>query len=89
MINQKSSDFELIGGRILLKKDVTRSKGKILLPKEEKDQTAIVVSSECPEIKPGYRVLIGMFTGTEYEFLDGTFTLCMREHIMGVQVKNG
>lgn len=85
MINHKSTDFELIDNRILLKKDVTRSKGRILLPKEEKDQTAIVVSSACPDIKPGYRVLIGMFTGTEYEFSDGVFTLCLKEHIMGIQ----
>lgn len=89
MIKQKSTDFELIGDRILLKKDVRSSKGKILLPRQEKDQTAIVVSvgSEVKGIKPGYRVLVGQFTGTEYEFSDGIFTLCFMEHIMGVQVK--
>lgn len=87
MINQKSTDFELIGERILLKKDVRSQKGTILLPREEKDQTAIVVSSACPGIKPGYRVLVGQFTGTEYEFSDGVFTMCLKEHIMGVQVK--
>ena len=86
MINQKSTDFELIGERILLKKDVTKSQGKILLPKELKDQTAIVVSSACPGIEPGYRVLTGQFTGTEYEFSDGVFTMCLKEHIMGIQV---
>ena len=89
MINQKSTDFELIGLRILLKKDVRSQKGSILLPREEKDQTAIVVSvgSEIKGIKPGYRVLVGQFTGTEYEFSDGIFTMCLIEHIMGIQVR--
>ena len=87
MIKQKSIDFELLDNRILLRKDVRQSKGVILLPKEENDQTAIVVSSSCPRIKAGWRVLIGMFTGTEYEFSDGKFTMCLPEHIMGVQVK--
>jgi co-chaperonin GroES (HSP10) len=88
MIKQRSTDFELLDGRILLKKDVTSQKGTILLPKEEKDQTAIVVSSSCPDIRAGFRVLIGQFTGTEYEFEDGVFTMCLREHIMGVQVRD-
>ena len=72
---------------MLLRKDVSRSRGVILLPNEEKDQTAIVVSSGCSEFKPGYRVLIGKFTGTDYEFIDGIFTMCLREHIMGIQTK--
>ena len=87
MIKQRSTDFELLGDRILLRKDVTKSKGSIILPSEQKDQTAIVVSSSCPDIKAGYRVLISQFTGTEYEFADGTFTMCLREHIMGIQIK--
>lgn len=87
MISQKSTDFELIGERILLRKDVRSSKHGIILPREEKDQTAIVVSSACPGIKPGYRVLVGQFTGTEYEFSDGVFTMCLEEHIMGIQTK--
>ena len=85
MIQLKSSQFRLLDGRILLKKDETRQKGSILLPSVEKDQTAIVVSSSCKDIKAGYRVLVGQFTGTEYEFEDGVFTMCLREHIMGVQ----
>jgi D-arabinose 1-dehydrogenase-like Zn-dependent alcohol dehydrogenase len=44
------------------------------------------VGEKVRDVKPGYRVLVGKFTGTEYEFLDGKFTLCLREHIMGVQV---
>ena len=85
MIKQKSKDFELFPPRILLRKDVSQSKGKIILPSEEEDQTAIVVSSSVPNIKPGYRVLLGKYTGTDYEFEDGTFTMCLEEHIMGVQ----
>jgi len=89
MIKQKSSQYELTGKRLLLKKDVTNQKGVILLPKEESDQTAIVVSvgSEVRGISPGNRVLVGKFTGTEYEFEDGTFTLCFEEHVMGIQTK--
>ena len=88
MIKQKSTDYQLLDDRILLRKDVTSQKGRIVLPSEEKDQTAIVVSSACRDIKAGYRVLIGMYTGTEYEFEDGIFTMCLREHIMGIQVKS-
>ena len=87
MIKQKSTDFELIGERLLLRKDERTQKGAIILPRKEKDQTAIVVLSACPDIKPGYRVLIGQFTGTEYEFEDGIFTMCLKEHVMGIQVK--
>ena len=89
MIRQRSLDFELIGDRLLLKKDERRSKGSILLPRSEKDQTAIVVSvgDDVRDIKAGYRVLVGQFTGTEYEFSDGVFTMCLFEHIMGVQTK--
>ncbi len=91
MIKQKSGQFQLRGKRLLLKKDVTRKKGLIVLPKEEKDQTAIVhaVGTEIDvDIFPvGGRVIVGQFTGTEYEFEDGTFTLCFEEHIMGIQVK--
>jgi co-chaperonin GroES (HSP10) len=89
MIEQKSSQFQLIGDRILLKKDERSQQGAILLPGVEKDQTAIVVSvgSEVKRIKPGYRVLVGMFTGTDYEFEDGKFTMCLEEHIMGIQTE--
>ncbi len=87
MIKQTSNKFQLLDERILLKKDITRSKGSIILPSAESDQTAIVVSSACKDIPVGCRVLIGMYTGTEYEFEDGKFTMCLREHIMGIQIK--
>ncbi len=86
MIKQKSTDYQLLGERVLLKKDVSKQRGLVYLPSEEKDQTAIVVNSACRDIKPGYRVLLGQFTGTEYEFSDGIFTMCLREHIMGIQI---
>lgn len=89
MIKQKSSQYQLFGKRILLKKDETTQKGRIVLPTAEKDQTAIVVAvgSEVKRVKPGNRVLTGQYTGTEYEFEDGTFTMCLEEHIMGIQDK--
>ena len=58
-----------------------------MLPSAEKDQTAIVVNSSCRDVPIGCRVLVGMYTGTEYEFSDGKFTMCLLEHVMGIQVK--
>ena len=88
MIKLKSSKFSLRGSRLLLKKDETKQKGLIVLPRAEKDQTAIVVAvgSDIKDIPIGSRVLCGQFTGTEYEFEDGKFTMCLEEHIMGIQV---
>jgi co-chaperonin GroES (HSP10) len=75
--------------KVVVKKRRNKAKGSNRSPTEQADQTAIVVAvgTEVKGIPVGSRVLIGSFTGTEYEFADGVFTMCMEDHIMGIQTK--
>ena len=85
-INCSASAFTPIGKKLVVDLEVQDRIGSILLSRSHKTTQGVVlcVGPECAEVVVGDKVLLGQFKGTEYDFDDGSFTMCFEEHVMAV-----